>query len=112
MVIEVALRWVEQGHPVHRAVRFAIDVLDNFGGVRIGDAPLLPGPTGLVKKGGNKFAKDNPRLKAAMAKWEAERGGKFETPPWPDTTLGARDSAVEQIARKVRQRLKARSQEG
>lgn len=109
IVIEVALKWVDKGYSVHRAVRFAIDMLDNFGGARIGDAPPVPGPTGLVK-GGSKFAKAKPRLKAAMAKWEAGRGG--DAPPWPETTLDDRDTAVEQIARKVRQRLKARSEQG
>ncbi len=76
LVIEVALLWIEQGYPVQKAVRQVIDILDDFGGIALDDNPPVPGPTKLVKRS-SKFARDLPRVQAAMTAWGEKFGGNL-----------------------------------
>lgn len=99
-VIEIAMRWVEQGYPVHKAVRLVIDVLDYFGDVSVDGPPVMPGGTGLVRKS-SRLSVDQAAIEAHVAT------GPDDPPPWPEARLHSRAIEVEHIAATIRRRLRA-----
>ena len=106
-VIEVAMMWVDQDWPVHKAVRMAIDALDMFGDVSIDGPPTVPGGTGFVRKSSRKL-----RDQAAIGIWNRGSDDPERPPPWPDSTLHPRDAVVEHIAATIRRRLREAKAKG
>ena len=105
-VIELAIPYVAQGYTPHMAVRKAIDVHSSFDDISSDGTALVPAATTLIRKTSD-LAEDGKRYKAARAKWDRE--GKDDLPPWPEATLSNSDTVVEQIARKLRKRLKTKA---
>jgi len=96
----------------HEAVRIAVDIVNSYGDIGIDEPPpLLRSQIKLIRSAtatgdGSLLAADNPRVQAAIKRWEKTCKGADDPTPWPATTLDARDTVVEQIAAKLRRRLR------
>ena len=104
LVIEDARNLLSQGLTPHEAVRRSIDMLVYFGNVTLdGFPPRIEGDSGLIRSS-SKLAAEKPSHLRALVRWE--NTGADGPPPFPQLILDDRDTVVEQIARKLRCRIK------